>query len=383
MRGRSSLLSSVEAGMRGVMLAGILAMAATAFACHAIQVGAAAPADRIRVSPDGRGFVHADGRAFQPWGFNYDHDERSRLLEDYWQDEWPRVESDFREMKQLGANVVRVHLQLARFLDSADRPNAASFRKLGDLLVLAERLGLYLDLTGLGSYRKADVPAWYDALGEAERWAVQARFWAEVARTCVGSPAVFCYDLMNEPVVPGGRRAEGDWLGQPFGGFCYVQFITLDQGDRPRPEVARAWVARLAAAVREIDRDHLITVGLVDWSLDRPGLTSGFLPASIVPEVDFLAVHLYPQKGKVEEALETLRGFAFGKPVLVEETFPLACSGTEMRQFLRDSRATAAGHIGFYWGQTPEELANPRTISEAITAEWLKIFQEERVPAGP
>ena len=49
---------------------------------------------------------------------------------------------------------------------------------------VAERTGLYLDLTGLGCYHKQDVPAWYDQLSEPERWAVQARFWAAIARTC-------------------------------------------------------------------------------------------------------------------------------------------------------------------------------------------------------
>ncbi|MEX2025800.1 MAG: hypothetical protein WEH44_00845, partial [Pirellulaceae bacterium] len=60
----------------------------------------------VQVSPDRRGFsFDGDGGPFVPWGFNYDHDERGRLIEDYWLDEWPKVEEDFDEMKQLGANV--------------------------------------------------------------------------------------------------------------------------------------------------------------------------------------------------------------------------------------------------------------------------------------
>ena len=85
-----------------------------------------------------------------------------------------------------------------------------------------------------------------------------------MAARCAESPAVFCYDLMNEPVVPGGKRKDGDWLGPPFAGKHFVQFITLDQADRPRPAIARQWVRRLAAAVREKDRRHLTTVGLMD-----------------------------------------------------------------------------------------------------------------------
>jgi hypothetical protein len=87
------------------------------------------------------------------------------------------------------------------------------------------------------------------------------------------SPAIFCYDLMNELVVPGGRRKEGDWLGPPFAGKHFVQFVTLDQKERFRRDIARQWVHHLAVAIREKDKRHLITVGLVDWSLDRKGLT--------------------------------------------------------------------------------------------------------------
>jgi len=337
----------------------------------------------VRVSEDRRSFVLAkSGRPIVPWGFNYDHDDRGRLLEDYWDAEWPRVAQAFADMKRLGANVVRIHLQLARFLEQPDRPNKRSLRQLERLLRLAERTGLYLDLTGLGCYHKQDVPAWYDALSETQRWDVQARFWQVVAQRCADSPAVFCYDLMNEPVVPGGRRQDADWLGPPFGGKHFVQVITLDQAGRPRPEIARQWVRRLTDAIRTHDRRHLITVGLVDWSLDRPGLTSGFVPDKVAPELDFVSVHLYPQKGQVDKALETLAGFAVGKPVVIEETFPLRCSLAEFEEFMERSRTVAGGWVGFYWGKPPEELRRSRTIGDALMLGWLEFFQRKR-PAAP
>jgi hypothetical protein len=39
-------------------------------------------------------------------------------------------------------------------------------------------------------------------------------------------------------------------------------------------DIARQWVRHLATAVREKDKRQPIMIGLVDWSLDRPGLTS-------------------------------------------------------------------------------------------------------------
>ena len=143
---------------------------------------AAARMERIKVSADAKRFVQMpSGRAFVPWGFNYDHDESGRLLEDYWEAEWPKVEEDFREMKQLGANVVRVHLQFGRFMFSESQPNTNALSRLTQLLHLAEHTGLHLDVTGLGCYHKQDVPAWYDALDEERRWAAQANFWRAVA----------------------------------------------------------------------------------------------------------------------------------------------------------------------------------------------------------
>jgi hypothetical protein len=332
----------------------------------------------VAVSKDRKGFVlEPSGKRFTPWGFNYDHDENGRLLEDYWTSEWEKVERDFRAMKKLGANVVRIHLQVGKFLDGPDRANGKTLDQLGKLLRLAQESGLYLDLTGLGCYHKADVPAWYNRLSEKDRWDAQACFWRFIAGRCADSPAVFCYDLMNEPVVAGGKRKDGDWLASPLGGKHFVQFINLDQKDRPRPDIARQWIQHLTAAVREKDKRHLITVGLVDWSLDRPGLTSGFVPARIADDLDFVAVHLYPRKGQVDESVKTLAGFAIGKPVLIEETFPLACSPQELDDFIETSRKHAVGWIGFYWGKTPEELQRSKTISDALTLGWLQLFEKK------
>lgn len=336
----------------------------------------------IRVSDDHKGFVVAEtNKPFVPWGFNYDHDEKGRLIEDYWDAEWPKIVEDFREMKDLGANVARIHLQVAKFLDAADKPNAKSLDQLARLVKLAEETGLYLDLTGLGCYHKKDVPAWYDALDESDRWAAQATFWTAIAERCRSSPAIFCYDLMNEPVVPGGKRKDRDWLGPAFGDKHFVQFITLDQANRPRPLIARMWVDTLVKAVRSVDKKHLVTVGLVDWSLDRPGLTSGFVPKEIAGPLDFLCTHIYPEAGKIDEAVETLRGFAeVGKPVLIEETFPLKCGIPDFEKFLKATRPHAAGYVGFYWGKTLEECRAGKTIPDAMMAAWLELFQRETNP---
>lgn len=333
----------------------------------------------VQVSEDRRGFVLAEsGQPFRPWGFNYDHEHGGELLEDYWDENWPAVESAFREMKRLGANVARIHLQFGKFMESPSQPREQALEQLVRLIKLAEQTQLYIDLTGLGCYHKQDVPPWYDALSESQRWQAQAEFWVAVARVCAGSPAIFCYDLMNEPVVAGGDRKREDWLGPAFAGKHFVQAITLDRAGRERPEIAQQWIRTLVAAIRKHDARHLITVGLVPWSLDRPGLTSGFVPEKIAGELDFIAVHLYLESGKLDEALETLKRFAaVGKPVVIEETFPLKCSARELGQFLEQSRSHAVGWLGFYWGQTPDELRAANSIPAAMTLAWLELFVEK------
>ena len=334
----------------------------------------------IRISDNGKGFVFAEsGRRFVPWGFNYDHDRKMRLLEDYWDDKWSDVEADFREMKELRANVVRIHLQFGRFMESPIRPNQQALNQLARLLRLAEQIRVYLDLTGLACYHKQDVPEWFDRLSEQDRWAAQAAFWEAVAGTCRDSPAVFFYDLMNEPIVP--HRSDGrsdEWLDGPFGDKYFGQFVTLDVKGRDRHEIARSWIANLTSAIRRHDQRHLITVGLLPWSLDRPGKTSGFTPHAIVDQLDFIACHSYPESGRHNEAVELLKGFAAaGKLVIIEETFPLLCNGDELGQFIDASRQHAAGWIGFYWGRTSQECRQMTLSSDVKTLEWLELYQRK------
>lgn len=335
----------------------------------------------IKIGKDGRSFAfESSGKPFVPQGFNYDRDYKGRLLEDYWETEWPSVEEDFTEMKALGANVVRIHLQFGRFMLSPDKPNEKALDRLERLVSHAESLGLYLDITGLACYRKEHIPDWYDALSETDRWRAQATFWEAVAKKCADHPGVFCYDIMNEPVVPSGRRT--DWLGPAFAEvYYYVQFISLDQQDRPRTDISRDWLKTMRSAIRKHDKRHLITVGLLPWKpTDDP--ESGFAPKAVAPEVDFLCVHIYPESPKLQESSDILKAFEVGKPVVIEETFPMHCTVDELRDFLRKSEAHAAGWIGFYWGKTPEECHKSGEWSDAIMIAWLELFQQMTKPDG-
>jgi len=328
----------------------------------------------VRLSPDGRHFVSAKS-GFVAWGVNYDHDHSGRLIEDYWQSEWDTVVEDFAEIKALGANVVRVHLQVAKFMKSPHEPDRDALENLARLVRLAEDTNLYLDITGLGCYHKQDVPEWYDELEETQRWDVQSMFWESVAEVCSQSPAVFCYDLMNEPILPGAKSPETEWLAGEFGGKFFVQRISLDLAGRKRETVAKAWVDTLVSAIRKHDTRHMITVGVIPWALVFPSAKPFFYSEDVGEKLDFVSVHFYPESGEVSKALEALSVYDVGKPIVIEEMFPLKCSVKELDDFIEGSRDIADGWIGFYWGKTIEEYSQETaSIGAAITKGWLEYF---------
>ncbi len=334
----------------------------------------------IHLSEDGTEFVSSDSDdRFIAWGFNYDHDDSGRLIEDYWQEEWATVVEDFQEMKDLGVNVVRIHLQVARFMAAPDRPKPRAFAQLARVLALAENTGLYLDITGLGCYHKRDVPAWYNAMSESERWAVQALFWERIAETCAKSDSVFCYDLMNEPILPGENKKESEWLAGEFGGKHFVQRITLELAGRTREQVAKVWVDKLVTAIRKHDKRHMITVGVIPWAHTFPKAKPLFYSKQVGESLDFVSVHFYPKKGEVDRALTALKAYQVGKPVVIEETSPLWCSEEEFDAFIDGSRGRVDGYIGFYWGKTIREYSQPNAnIADSIMRNWLEYFRAKR-----
>jgi hypothetical protein len=370
----------------GLRIAALIGLFGSAVAGMAGEGPQAAPMPRVRVSDDGKTFVLAgSGKKFTPWGFNY-LGQHGRLAEEDWDTPagWQRIETDFREMRALGANVVRWHLQFETYMAGPDRPNAEQLARLKRLLDLARRTGLYLDLTGLSCYRRNRIPAWYDALAEADRWAAQARFWEAVAGACAGHPAVFCYDLMNEPVINEPKAGEPPWLGGQLGGFYFVQRISNKPAGRDTKDIAEAWVKALVGAIRKRDKDTLVTVGVIPWAQVFPGAKPLFYSPQAARHLDFVSVHFYPRAGKVDKDLEALAVYDVGKPLVVEEIYPLSCPLADVDRFIDGAAGRADGWISHYFGQTPAEHRAGAKPGPAV-AEFLEYWQKKgpKVAATP
>lgn len=341
-------------------LFGVVAFVAV---CEAVAEGM----ERVKVAPDRNGFIlDPSGDRFIPWGHNYASvDILERMF-----NEPDRVAREFAEMKAAGTTVARIHPEMPRILTGPGQVDPEALDRIGKLLGIAEESGIRLKITGLACYRIKDRMAWYDSMEEQDRWEVQAFFWETIARTCAKSPAVFAYDLVNEPGAIG-KRAEGWYLGR-MGEVEFCQRLSLDPGDRTGDEIFRGWTKRMVSAIRKHDRTHMITMGMLPFP--------GAYKAAAEP-LDFVSPHLYPKAGKVDEEIRLLRQFQWGKPVVIGETFPLNCSADDERAFLLGSRPFAHGWIGHWPDESPALLAGLKetgkaTIHNAIWLSWVDLFKE-------
>lgn len=321
----------------------------------------------VKIAPDQKGFVlDPSGARYIPWGHNYASvDIMERLANDA-----ARVEREFAEMKAAGTNVARIHPEMPRILTGPGKVDPHALDQLKKLLKIAEDSGIHLKITGLACYKIKDRMAWYDSLDEQERWKTQAFFWETIARACAESPAVFAYDLVNEPAAVG-KPADGWYMGK-MGDVEFCQRLSLDPGDRKGDDIFREWTQRMIAAIRAHDRTHLITMGMLPF----PG---AYKTAS--EQLDFVSPHLYPKTGKVDDEIALLKKFDWGKPIVIGETFPLSCGVDDERDFLLRSRDIAQGWMGHWPDESPAKLAELKktgkaTIANAIWLSWVDLFKE-------
>ncbi|RVU02404.1 hypothetical protein EOD41_00230 [Mucilaginibacter limnophilus] len=328
------------------------------------------PYNLKKIHVQGTGFADEDGKPFIPWGMNYTNPDQIPLMDDVWFDnaKWEIIKQDFREMKLMGFNVVRIHLQFHHFMTYHNQPNIQALTRLRELVKFCESIGIYLDITGLCSYFKQD-PDWYVNTGERDRWNTQALFWRGVATAAEGSPAVFAFNLINEPITPSTNVSE--WIpGEDFGGYWFVQHLTRQPAGRGWETVTRQWITQMKTAIRLHDDKTLITVGFIGL-----GVISKFNDL-----LDYNSAHIYPESGKINEAINFVNNNVSSKPLVIEETGPPSASFNELRTFINTTRPKTAGFISHYFGKTIEQLEQENTISAAIWREWYKIFGGELNP---
>ncbi len=344
----------------------------------------------IEVKADGHGFVESDsGQPYIVFGTNY-YDPHTGWAPKIWRRfDAEKVRRHFQAMSTLGVNCARIFLTAGSFQPSAETIDEQSLKKLDILIKIASDTGIRLLLTGPDhwegqpSYWKPDRFAGEDALQAIEH------FWEVIGSRYRGEPAIFAWDLLNEPHLPWfvehWRPYWNTWLQNKYGSWgslktAWEEELTESERwgkvavpeNRPdsgnprlrdwqlfREHLADQWVRRQVEAVRKADPTHLITVGYIQWSyplirMGNPSRYSAFNPHRQAGLLDFVTIHFYP---------------TLGNPFGSEEKWASNLSYLQaVLAYCHTSKPVVLGEYGWYGGGAPQ---NHPYLSEEEQSQWL------------
>jgi endo-1,4-beta-mannosidase len=320
----------------------------------------------IAVSREGKSFIEpSSGRPFIPFGVNY-YDPNTGWAPKIWRQFDPnRVTRHFKVMRDLGVNCARVFLTAATFQPEVNTIDEQALTKLDALVRIAKQSGLRLILTGPDHW-EGSPPYWKpDRFAGEQALKALDHFWRTVGQRYRGEPAIFAWDLLNEPHIPWftetWRPMWNNWLQAKYETWEKLKAAWTDEiedseswGNVAVPEnkaskgsprlldwqlfresLADQWVRRQVEAIRHADPTHLVTVGYIQWSYPlvrggNPSLYAAFNPQRQSRWLDFMCIHFYPLLGRPLESKEAWdRNLAYlqsvlaychvGQPVVLEE----------------------------------------------------------------
>jgi hypothetical protein len=346
--------------------------------------------DLIAVAPDGQGFVETDkSRSYIPFGTNY-YDPHTGWAPKLWRRfDAEKVRQHFHVMNGIGVNCARVFLTTGSFQPTAEKIEEQALTKLDKLVEIARENGIRLILTGPDHWEGQ--PDYWKPDRYAGKAALQAleHFWTVVAQRYRGEPAIFAWDLLNEPHMPWfveqWRPKWNLWLQSTYENrealkAAWGSELTEDDEwsnvavpeNRPdsgnprlrdwqhfREHLADEWVRCQVEAIRRVDPTHLITVGYIQWSypLVRPGNPdryAAFNPRRQACWLDFVTIHFYPSLGSPFQSEENWqKNIGYLQGVLA---------------YCHTGKPVVLGEFGWYGGGAPQH--HPY-LSEQQQAHWI------------
>lgn len=394
----------------------------------------------ITVAQDGQGFIEAvSGRSYIPFGTNY-YDPHTGWAPKLWRRfDAEKVQQHFHVMSGLGVNCARVFLTAGSFQPTAEKIEEQALVKLDKLIEIARENGVRLILTGPDHWEGQ--PDYWKSDRFADRVALQTleRFWTVVAQRYHGEPAIFAWDLLNEPHMPWfveqWRPQWNVWLQNTYGnrealktawdnelteadewGNLEVPENRPDSGNPRlrdwqhfREHLADEWVRRQVEAIRHVDTTHLITVGYIQWSYPlvrsgNPNRYAAFNPRRQVRWLDFVTIHFYPTLGSPfqseenwQKNIDYLQGILAychtGKPVVLGEFgwygggapqhHPYLSEQQQARWISKEieaSRSLADGWLSWPFADTPESgdvsLFAGLVRADLTVKDWGRKFKE-------
>ena len=326
----------------------------------------------IKVAGDHWHFeTNISGTAFTPFGTNY-YDPESYGTNVVWDNpaftapnvisnfDSVRTRVHFTQLQALGANVVRIFLSTVKFEPTLYSLDETSFQKVDKIIELAKEYDLRIIFDLVEVWEGAPEDGWLSWDYYSDPVSVKG---LEFLVRAFGSryrdePAIFAWDLTNEPST---KWSDGPmdelwtewthlkyedeanlgiaWSDFPYSGESWNNIgvpsesmnVLNDQRlfdfQLFREDVAYNWTKRLVDAIRQVDENHMITVGLIQWSvpfkqnIESPGGYAGFNPQKIAPLLDYVSVHGYDWwDGHAAVYVQGLLRYCYaGKPVLLEE----------------------------------------------------------------
>ncbi|MBI3848760.1 MAG: cellulase family glycosylhydrolase [Verrucomicrobia bacterium] len=350
---------------------------------------------KVRVAQGGRTFVTERGQPFVPFGVNYYRPGTGWAPQVWRKFDAEATRRDFARMKELGVNCVRVFLSYGSFYMEPDKLKPEGLAKFDQFLALAESEGIYVHPTGPDHWE--EVPGWArgDRIADEKVLSALESFWKLFAARYRGRHVIFAYDLRNEPEVAWDNAVMKEkwnrWLEQRYGSADKLaeawnatnRAIQLGSVPAPEPkdasgsrelldyqlfreEVADAWTRRQVAAVKSVDPQALVTVGLIQWSVPSllPGVQhySGFRPERQARLLDFLEIHFYPlEHGALEYRSDE------------EEVRNLAYLESVVREVARPGKPVVVAEFGWYGGGKPTfDGGTHPAASEEQQARWCQ-----------
>ena len=218
-------------------------------------------------------------------------------------------------------------------------------------------------------------------------------FWKQFATRYRARNVIFAYDLLNEPEVGWDSdvmRAKWKvWLERKYVSAEALNTargrtdLTVEStpipggtnapGDRNlldyqefRESLADDWTARQVGAIRSVDRDALVTAGLIQWSvpalLSSPKHYSAFRPERQARYLDFLEVHFYPFEHGAYEYRDD-----------ESEHRNLAYLDSVVREVSRPGKPVVLAEFGWYGGGQPRfDGGHHPGATEEQQARWCR-----------